>query len=105
MPVTKSAIKKLRQDKRKTAVNKKTKQQLDSVVKGVKKAKKTSLQEAYSKIDKAVKKGVIHSNKAARLKSQLSKIAPKKVGTKSSVKPKRAAAKTTTSKSKKSAKK
>lgn len=105
MPVIKSAIKKLRQDKKKTAVNKKIKQQLDSVVKGIKKAKKTSLEEAYSKIDKAAKRGVIHSNKAARLKSQLSKIAPKKVTAKTSPKPKKAILKTTTSKPKKSTKK
>lgn len=105
MPVTKSAIKKLRQDKKKSAVNKKIKQQLDSVVKGIKKSKKASLEEAYSKIDKAAKKGIIHSNKAARLKSQLSKIAPKKVGTKPAIKTKKATAKTAASKPKKSTKK
>lgn len=75
MPVTKSAIKKLNQDKKKTAVNKKIKQQLTVVVKDIKKNKKKSINEAYSKIDKASKKGIIHPNKAARLKSQLSKIA------------------------------
>lgn len=93
MPVTKSAIKKLRQDKKKTAVNKKILQQVDSAVKGIKKTKKVTINEAYSKIDKAAKKGLIHLNKAARLKSQLSKIAPKKVGTKTGAKKTRPAVK------------
>lgn len=97
MPVTKSAIKKLRQDKKRTAVNKKIKQQLVSVVKGVKKSKKISLEQAFSKIDRAAKSGAIHKNKAARLKSQVSKIAPKKASVKktSSAKtaPKKGAAK------------
>ncbi len=82
MPVTKSAIKKLRQDKKRTAVNKKIKQQLVTVVKGVKQSKKISLEKAFSKIDRAAKSGAIHKNKAARLKSQVSKIAPKKTAQK-----------------------
>ena len=86
MPVTKSAIKKLRQDKRKTAMNKKNTRDVESVIKSIKKTKKGSINEAYSKIDRAKKKGLIHANKAARLKSQLSKIAPKKVGTGKTVK-------------------
>lgn len=77
MPVTKSAIKKLRQDKRKTANNKKTAREVEAVVKKISKQKKGSINEAYSKIDRAVKKGLVHKNKAARMKSQLSKLAPK----------------------------
>jgi len=94
MPVIKSAIKKLRQDKKRTAVNKKIIQQLNSAIKGVKKSKKVSISEAYSKIDKASKKGLIHSNKAARLKSQMSKLI-KPAAKKSAVKkPSKTAAKT-----------
>jgi len=106
MPVTKSAIKKLRQDKKKAVVNKKIRQQVESAVKGIKKAKKTTLNEAYSKIDKAAKKGLVHPNKAARLKSQLSKIAPKKVGTKAKPTPsKKPAVKAAAPKTKKAIKK
>lgn len=82
MPVIKSAIKKLRQDKKRTAVNKKINSQLNSAIKGIKKTNKVTLKEAYSKIDKAAKKGVIHKNKAARLKSQIAKKAPKNLGAK-----------------------
>lgn len=78
MPVTKSAIKKLRQDKRKTAFNVTVEKQLTDAVKAMRRNKKVSLSETYSKIDKASKKGVIHPNKAARLKSQVAKLAPSK---------------------------
>jgi ribosomal protein S20 len=37
-------------------------------------AGKDSLTEAFSAVDKAVKRNLIHKNKAARLKSQLSKL-------------------------------
>ena len=104
MPVIKSAIKKLRQDKKRTAVNKKIIQQVDSVVKAIKKSKKVTIDEAYSKIDRAAKKGLIHSNKAARLKSQLSKIAPKKVGVKTSTKKTKVTKKKTAVKAKKASK-
>ena len=104
MPVIKSAIKKLRQDKKRTAVNKKIIQQLNSAIKGVKKSKKVTISEAYSKIDKASKKGLIHSNKAARLKSQISKIAPKKVSAKTTSKKTKSISKKTVTKSKKVAK-
>ncbi len=86
MPVTKSAIKKLRQDRKRTIRNNKTRLALKTVVKAIRKSKKASLDEAFSNIDKAKKRGLIHANKAARLKSQLSKIAPKKASTKASSK-------------------
>lgn len=81
MPVTKSAIKKLRQDKKRTVANNAIKKDYSDAVKSIKKSKGASPESTFSKIDKAVKKGLIHKNKAARLKSQISKTAPKKTGT------------------------
>lgn len=104
MPVTKSAIKKLRQDKKRTAANKKIIYQLNSAIKGIKKSKKITIDEAYSKIDKAAKKGLIHSNKAARLKSQLSKIAPNKIRTETTSKKTSSVSKKTVTKPKKASK-
>lgn len=75
MPVIKSAKKKLRQDRKRTAVNMQTKQDYREAIKDAKKnpTKKVATQKAYSAIDTAVKKNVIHKNKAARLKSQLTR--------------------------------
>lgn len=79
MPVIRSAKKKLRMDKKRESANKKIK----SLVKLIsKKAIKTptpkSVQEAFSILDKAAKKNIIHKNKAARIKSRLSKLLGKK---------------------------
>jgi small subunit ribosomal protein S20 len=75
MPVIKSAKKKLRQDKKRTALNKNTKQEYKEALKVARgnPKKKDVLQNAYSAIDTAVKKNVIHKNKANRLKSQLTR--------------------------------
>jgi small subunit ribosomal protein S20 len=74
MPVTQSAKKALRRDKRRTAVNKRVKARVKARVDSVlKKATKKNLAQAYSVIDRAAKKKVIHKNKAARLKSRLAK--------------------------------
>lgn len=75
MPVIKSAKKKLRQDHARTAVNVKTKTEYREAIKSAKKnpTKKDATAKAYSAIDTAVKKNVIHKNKAARLKSQLTR--------------------------------
>ena len=86
MPITKSAKKALRVSLRKKAVNDRTKKVLKEGSKAVQKlatAKqwkeaKASLSTAYSVIDKAVKKGVIKKNTAARKKARLSKIAKAK---------------------------
>lgn len=75
MPVTKSAKKKLRKDKKRTKANLAYKKAYKEAVKKLKKTKtKEMLTEAYSKIDKAAKRGVIHKNKAARLKSKVSRL-------------------------------
>ncbi len=78
MPIIKSAQKRVRSAKKATIRNLRTKRQLKSAIKNVRKAVDTGkkstereLNEAISAIDKAVKKGVIHKNKAARQKSRL----------------------------------
>lgn len=88
MPVTKQAIKKVRQDKRKAAYNLRSKKAYkEAVKKFLKKPAADTLKVAFQALDKAAKTNVIHKNKAARLKSRLSKkLAPSKAS--SSVKKK-----------------
>ncbi|MBI4130639.1 30S ribosomal protein S20 [Candidatus Roizmanbacteria bacterium] len=72
MPVIKSAEKKLRQDKRSTKRNKDRKMRYKSAIKETKqKATTKTIAAAYSLIDTAAKKNIIHKNKAARLKRQI----------------------------------
>ena len=80
MPVTKQAIKKVRADKRKTAYNLRKKRAYRRAVKDyLSKPTAAGLQKAFSAIDRAAKVNIIHKNKAARLKSQLSKKLASKV--------------------------
>lgn len=83
MPIIKSAQKRVRVAKKAAVRNSKTKRNLKSTIKdfqkvlaGGKKADK-EMKKAQSAIDTAVKKGVIHKNKAARAKSRLAKAASK----------------------------
>lgn len=73
MPIIKSAKKRVKVAKKATIRNSKTKRSLKTALKafGVKPEGKTH-SAAQSNIDKSVKKGLIHKNKAARLKKQLS---------------------------------
>lgn len=75
MPVTKSAIKTLRKEKRKEKINNDLREDLKE---SLRKAKKTnsdaSIRKAISFVDKSVKKNLMHKNKAARIKSGLSKL-------------------------------
>jgi small subunit ribosomal protein S20 len=75
MPVTKTAKRALRVSKRKELVNKLIKSRLEVAIR-LARSKKTKKQilSAISMADRAAKKRVIHKNKAARLKSQLSKL-------------------------------
>lgn len=83
MPITKSAIKKMRQDEKNTVRNRRTKDNLkeilrefaDAVNEG-KSEKELSelLRKAYKSIDMAAKKNLIHKNNAARQKSSLAKM-------------------------------
>lgn len=70
MPITKSAKKSLKVSRVKAAQNKVNEIRLD---KALKKVSKDNINEAISLIDKAAKTGIIHKNKAARMKSKLSK--------------------------------
>lgn len=75
MPILKHAIKKLKQDKKRTTRNKALKTKFRSSVKTAQTNKKDAglLGLAFSAIDKAAKKGVIHKRKADRMKSRLTK--------------------------------
>ena len=73
MPVIRSAKKKLRQDKKKEKVNKILKTSFKNAVKDAEKSKTSEkIKKAVTLLDKAVKKGLLHKNKAARIKSRLS---------------------------------
>jgi len=81
MPIKKSAIKHLRQTKKRTGRNSKIKSELKEFIKKARKAisvgDKTKLQELSIRlqkiIDKAAQKRVIKKNNAARKKSRLMK--------------------------------
>ena len=75
MPVTKQAIKKIRQDKRKTIYNLRVKKVYKQAVSAFRKNPTAKgISEVFSKLDRAAKTSIIHKNKAARLKSRLSKL-------------------------------
>jgi ribosomal protein S20 len=72
MPIIKSAKKRVRTARKATVRNAKTKRTLKSALKAFgKKPAAKSHSAAQSNIDKAVKKGLMHKNKAARVKKQL----------------------------------
>lgn len=103
MPIIKSAKKRVRVAKKAAVRNSRTKRSLKSAVKSFHaaisgKAKNTaSLSKAQSEIDKAVKKNVMHKNKAARKKAQLARAA-KAADVKSTASKKTTAKKTATKK-------
>lgn len=75
MPILKNAKKALRSAERKTTYNTQLKSKLKTALDSVKKSKSAEqLNVAFSRLDTAVKKNIIHRNKAARVKSQLSKL-------------------------------
>ncbi len=75
MPVIKSAKKKLKQDIKKTAANKLIKDAYRDALKIAKKVKSPEkIKKAIKLVDKAAKIKIIHKNKAARIKSSLSKL-------------------------------
>lgn len=78
MPVTKQARKKLRKDRKREKKNQEVKAVFKKAVKDTKKnpsVKKISV--AFKIIDKATKKGLIHKNKASRIKSRMAKLVNK----------------------------
>jgi len=86
MPVIKSAIKKLRHDQKREAQNDASRKIVkDFVKKAAKKKTPSDIKKAISLVDKAVKNNLMHKNKAARIKSKLTKgtkPGPKKTTTK-----------------------
>lgn len=87
MPVIKSAQKKLRQDKKKQIKNRKQKEQLRNLLKKVhSQPAASSFQKVTSMIDKAAKTGLLHKNKASRMKSRLAKLATRTPEKRSSLK-------------------
>jgi len=82
MPITRSAIKKLKQDKRRRLENVLV---MEKTRKTIKKFRKNpsvkTLPDVFSAIDTNVKKHIFHPNKASRLKSRLSKLLIKSPGT------------------------
>jgi small subunit ribosomal protein S20 len=71
MPIIASAKKRVRTARKATIRNSKTKRSLKSAVKLFHKSPSSkSVSAVQSQLDKAAKKGVIHKNKAARLKAQ-----------------------------------
>lgn len=76
MPVTYTAKRALRGSLRKASVNINIIKELDYAIRHAEKSKTVeSVKTASSLADRAAKKKVIHKNKAARIKSALSKLA------------------------------
>lgn len=74
MPIIKSAKKRVRVSNKAAVRNHKTKRSLRDSIKSFKKnTSSKSLSSVQSEVDKATKKGVVHKNKAARLKSRAAK--------------------------------
>ena len=77
MANTKSAIKRIRQNERRRLRNRAVRSQLRTAVKVARATEgpeqRTTIEEAIRSLDKAVTKGVIHRNTAARKKSALAR--------------------------------
>lgn len=87
MPVTKTAKRALRGSKNKAEVNKIAIKNLEIAIRVAKKSKKNEeIIKASSLADRAAKKRIIHKNKAARIKSQLTKMIVSKPAVKSTSK-------------------
>ena len=88
MPITSSAIKSLKKSKKNAERNASFKKKMKDAVKALQKyvgsadAKAKKVQEMASEtvsiVDRAAKKNLIHKNKAARKKSQISKLISEK---------------------------
>lgn len=78
MPIIRSSIKKMRQDRKREAHNKQIKDKLKGLIKDMRRSPNPqSFQQVASSLDKAAKVNLIHPDKAARLKSRLSKLLKK----------------------------
>lgn len=75
MPVLQSSKKTMRRQQRRAKVNARVRQAYKQAVKQMRQdPSKENLRAAFSELDKAAKKGVVHKNKADRLKGRLSKL-------------------------------
>ena len=78
MPILSSAKKALRQSKRRALVNKRIKTRAKTSIDTYQdKPTSQNLEAVFSAVDRAAKKKIFHKNKAARLKSRLSKLLKK----------------------------
>lgn len=78
MPITKSALKKVRSDKKKSLYNKATKTKTKNALDAFKATPTLeTIAKAFSMVDKAAKKGVFKGRKADRIKSRLAKLISK----------------------------
>jgi ribosomal protein S20 len=76
MPVTKTAKRALRVSNRKKDLNTVIFTNLDKAIRAAKRLKTAdSVRKVYALADRAVKKDLIHKNKASRIKSSVSKLA------------------------------
>ena len=76
MPILANAKKALRVSLKKATANRRTKSLVKTFVdKALKQPTPENTASAFSQLDKAVKKNVLHKNKAARIKSRVSKAA------------------------------
>lgn len=106
MPIIKSAAKRMRQDRERYRRNLHVKRQMraaakavtDSITAGNEKQARDAQQTAQKTIDKAVKKGVIHKNTAARKKSQLARQLKERFGAEKTTAPKQQSTKSTAKK-------
>lgn len=78
MPQNKSAIKRIRQSKKRNEHNRARRSRMNTLIKKVmnsadKESAENSLKEAVSFIDRMSVKGVVHKNTAARKKAQLTR--------------------------------
>lgn len=79
MPVTKTAKRALRGSQRKQIVNDEVRKNLEIAVRAAKKKPQAkAVSKAFSIADRAAKHGIIHRNKAARIKSALAALLGKK---------------------------
>ncbi|MBI2103878.1 30S ribosomal protein S20 [Candidatus Woesebacteria bacterium] len=82
MPVTKTAKRALRSSAKKQSVNASLMRRLETAIRHARRdLTKEAVNSAISLADRAAKKKIIHQNKAARIKSQLSKLTPTKKST------------------------
>lgn len=74
MPIIKSAIKKMRQDRRREKVNRTKRDQVKKVLKeALKDTSAKTLSKAFSSLDRAAKKGLLPKGRVDRKKARLAK--------------------------------